>query len=413
MIVLFFFAATQVSIFISPKIADVGRWVGMAVALFLGHVWGKKNGHRFSLIKGGVDVLIWGLLFAFSLSALDSVAKEKSFLYLAVCLLQIVLFTFMSRRLSLESWRLLFGSLVALCVVVSFMGLGGYLRSPDLYIVQGRLAGLGNANSVGLIAMIGAIISLAKFLFAEVQDMPNRKRWKIFYFFGGIGCLISLVLSGSRGSLGGMLSGILVVLFFTSRTSRLILGLLALIPLMPFLNLFVETELKQRVASAYVRAGGNDILYTRRYVWDQAIHYFKENPWLGKGYAVHDTFGMVLDGSGYHGLLASVGVVGILMFISVAVWILVRLFRRGMMLTKQKSYLPGNRELLALGGGCLVALLVQGVGEPWMLGPGSLMHVVFWLSAGACIAGIMFQQVSRSESGGRRAGVGRQMTEDR
>lgn len=395
-VVLFCFAAIHVSIFISPRIADMGRWVGMAAALIIGHLWRKKNRYRFFLQKSGVDILIWGLLIAYLLSALDSVNEEKSLLYLGVCFLQIILFTFMSRRLSLEAWRFLFGSIAALCVLVSFMGLSGYITTPDKYIVQGRLAGLGNANSIGLIAMIGLIISLAKFLFAEMMEKSSRNRWRLFYFAGGVGCLMTLVLTGSRSSLGGMISGVLVVLFFVRRKSRLMVGLLSLIPLMPFLNMFFSTELEQRVSSAYVRSGGEDILFTRRYVWELALDYFKDNPWVGKGYAVHDAFGVVLDGSGYQGLLASVGIVGTVMFASVALWIVIHLFRRGMLLAKSKNYLPGNRELMALGGGCLVGLLVQGVGEPWMLGPGSLMHVVYWLSAGACIAAVMFQQVPRS-----------------
>lgn len=397
-VVLFCFAAAQVSIIISPKIADVGRWIGMTVSLLIGHEWLKNNGHRFFFKQGSVDALIWGLLLAYSLSAFTSFAIEKSSIYLTVCFLQIILFTFMSRQLSLESWRFLFCSLATICIAVAFIGVGGYIRTPEEFLVQGRLAGLGNANSVGLFAMIGLIICTAKFLFAEMEDVNRRKRWKQYYLLGGIGCLVSMLLSGSRGSLGGMIAGVLVVFFYVRGVSRVMLGLFALIPLMPFLNLLVETELKQKIASAYIRGGGGDFLFTRRYIWAKAIEYFKEDPWLGKGYAVHDTSGLVLDGSGYHGMLASVGIVGTALFLSVAGLILVRLFRRGMMLTKQKNYLPGNRELLALGGGCFVALLVQGVGEPWMLGPGSFMHVVFWLSAGACIAGITYKQVPRSEA---------------
>ena len=66
---------------------------------------------------------------------------------------------------------------------------------------------------------------------------------------------------------------------------------------------------------------------------------------------------------------------------------------QGKILAKNKYYLPYNRELMAYGGGCFTALLVQGIGEPWMIGPGSLVHVVYWLSAGACIASLLFTQV--------------------
>ncbi len=394
LLVLLCFVAMQIGFLIPVSVADMGRWAGMLTALFLGYIWQRKNTQTGKGRKHSVDALLFGLLLLYLFSALDSVAQQISLLYWAVCFLQVVLFTLMTRRLSLESWRGLFGALVALCVYASFMALRGSVANPDKFMVQGRLTGVTNANSTGLIAMIGVIISWAKYLFADLQSGGNRKHWRLFYLSGGVGCLIALVLSGSRSSLGGMLSGILVVLFFARRVSRLLL----LIPLLPFLDFFIATPFVQGLLPAFSRGGGADLLTTRRDQWEQAINLFKESPWLGKGYAVHDASGMVVDGSGYHGLLASVGIVGTILFLSIAFWILVHLFSRGLMLTKNKNHLPCNRELMALGGGSFIALLVQGIGEPWMLGPGSLMHVVFWMSAGACIAGILYPQVPREHS---------------
>jgi len=55
----------------------------------------------------------------------------------------------------------------------------------------------------------------------------------------------------------------------------------------------------------------------------------------------------------------------------------------------QNGVVQESRQLIVLGGGVIVGSIVQGVGEPWMIAPGALMHVIYWLSAGACITGIM------------------------
>ena len=398
LLVLFCFAATQVSILVPARVADYGRWLSMTAALYLGFTWQYKSGRKLFSKSLTVNYLIFIMLFLFFLSSIESVAKDKSFLYLATCTLQVILFTFLTRGLRLESWRIVFDMIALLCVFVSIMGLTGYATDPEKYIVQGRLAGLGNANSMGLIAMIGFITSLAKYLFADLQSVLRVKRfkWRLkhIYLFGTIGCLIVLWLTGSRSALGGMIAGIVVVLFFTGKFKKMMPGLLILGLFMPIVNFSVDNVLQQSITTHIVREKGSNVLNSRRHQWAEAIYYFQENPWLGKGYAVHDRAGMVIDGSGYHGLLASVGAVGIIAFISVALWVLWFLLRRGVFLNKRKRYYPCNRELMAYGGGGFVALLVQGVGEPWMLGPGSFMHVVYWLSIGACIAGIIKPQMA-------------------
>lgn len=390
-IVLFLFAASLISI-IPSRLPELGRWVGMSGCIIFGFNW-KKSIH--SLFSGKIDILIILLLTFYLASSLVSVSIQKSLLYLAVCVLQIVLFTLLTRHLKYDSWLLIYDFLVALCVLVSWMGVGGYISSPEKYVVQGRLAGLSSANSMALIAMLGIISSFVQYLFLGSRGTQPDRVWRLFYLLGGIGCLVALVLTGSRGSLGGMLSGVIVVLFFSGKFSRIIPILLALIPLAPVLNDFIaDSGLDKTVASAYVRSDTDDMLYSRRAVWDQSIQYFYENPWLGKGYAVHDASGSFVDGSGYFGLLASVGVIATGLFLLIAALIVVRLYRLGSRLHRHTNMPPGNRHLMALGGGCLVALLVQGVGEPWMLGPGSFIHVIYWLSVGACIAATSVPQTS-------------------
>lgn len=391
------FTAIQASIPMLYTVANIGRWITMLLALILAYRWKKKNPYPAISNQGGFDILVWGLLFAYLLSALYSVAQNISFLYLQVCTLQVILFGLMIRHLSIESWRLLFGWLLILCVLVSVMGLRGSVVDPEKYLVQGRLAGLGNANSMGLIAMLGIVSALAKFMFADFQNLSRQKQkqLKLFYALGGVACLATLVLSGSRGSLGGLLTGVVVVTSF-SRLSRYAPKLMVLLMLIPVLNWFVGSEIEQIISSVYVRGDDTDLLYSRRESWSLALEYFKESPWLGQGYALHDVTGLVVDGSGYLGLLASVGIIGTFLFACIALWILLGLFKWARIFgTRKKHYLPFNRELLALGGGSFSALLVQGIGEPWMLGPGSLMHVIYWVAAGACIAGFTYQQVPR------------------
>ena len=389
MLSLFFFAAASVSLIISPAIAVVGRWIGMTIALGLGFLWRFGSSKAVVVRQRPVDLLIWGLMFGYFLSALSSVAEQKSILYLGVCFMQIILFTMLSRSLSLESWRLLFRFLMILCVIVSTLGLFGYVRAPDRFIVQGRLAGLGNANAIGMIAMVGLLVSLSNLLFDRTQLSIRKFRWKNFYFLSSIACLTALVLSGSRSSVGGTTSGILVVLFFALGVSRVLLAALLFMPMaLSFSALFENSGLEQILARGLLRDSGQDLLFSRRDQWAQALEVFEGKPLLGAGYGVHYPDGIVIDGSGYHGLVASVGVIGATFFFGIAFWLIVRLFRLGGVLIKRKNQSAGNRELLAVGGGCFIALFVQGVGEPWMLGPGSITHVIYWLSVGACISAI-------------------------
>lgn len=387
------FSAMQIDSQIAKRFADLGRWLCMLIAFFYGNTWFVKCRYRVLSNRILVDNFILFMLFAFALSTFESIALEKSALYLAVCTLQIIIFTFYSRRLHVESWRLIFDVIAFLCVSVSLMGLTGYVTNPDKYVVSGRLAGLANANSMGLIAMIGFIILIAKFQFAGLKRTFGKWRLKWIYLFGAFGCLLVLWLTGSRSSLSGMIAGTLVVMFFAGTMRKMAPIMIVVITLTYGMEVTLPENVQQEINTHIVRDEGGDIFHSRRSQWSWALGYFKSNPWLGRGYAVHHSSGMVIDGSGYHGLLASVGGMGAVAFGLVAFWVLWKLAMRGFLLNKKKDLYPLNRELMALGGGGFIALLVQGVGEPWMLGPGSLMHVVYWLSVGACIAGITRAQV--------------------
>jgi hypothetical protein len=57
--------------------------------------------------------------------------------------------------------------------------------------------------------------------------------------------------------------------------------------------------------------------------------------------------------------------------------------------------LRANQDLLAASSACVVGLFAQGIGEPWMIGPGSFVHMIYWLCAGASIAAITVYQQDR------------------
>lgn len=375
------FASALVSTIVPGRVAELGRWAGLIASLLAGLSIRKSQGGNVS--KAGVDKIVWVLLLAFFLSASFSVAVVKSLLYFLVCLLQILVFVFLSRRLSAPSWRFLFQSLMVLCIFISWASLVGYVSSPDQYIVQGRLAGLSNANAVGVITMIGFVIAFTKIFVVSDGKIVRWKLQSFFYLTAATSCLYALYLSGSRSSLAGALLGVIIALFFARRSAIIKLLILVFCSLLPLLYSVADDRLLH-----YQRDDSNDLLFSRQDVWFQSLELFRENLLLGTGYAAHDEAGTIIDGSGYHGLLASVGIIGTSLFLAIALAIIFRLVRRGLYLASHKNYAYGHRDIIALGAGCFVALLTQGVGEPWMIGPGSLMHVIYWLSVGACLSSL-------------------------
>ena len=410
------FAAKQVRLFFLPvSVAAMARWALLSLGVLHCMYTGKPTVRRCpQLRRSRSDTALALMLAAFLASAMASDSVNKSLIYWGVCALQVILLTRWMRALSVKGWRKVMLIAAATCAGVSMAGALGYGADPDRFSSAGRLAGLSNANSMGLVAMIGCLLCLALYLFETNQEWSKSWLPKL-YLAGAISCVAALWFSSSRSSMAGLAAGALVIQVLSGRYQKpLIITLLALAGLWLALhntrmNKFAASQVQTRI----MRGEGGNIFSDRENRWESAYRQWLDAPWLGHGYATTGR-GIAIDGSGYVGLLASVGILGAVGFALPILSILALLVQEGKKAYGQKSlaqYAPEHRQLLALSAGPLVALLVQGVGEPWMLGPGSFMQFIYWLCVGGCLTatGLMQRPLKkdRQERGKRHAQVSR------
>jgi len=127
-----------------------------------------------------------------------------------------------------------------------------------------------------------------------------------------------------------------------------------------------------------------------------SLNNWKERPVTGWGFSIAgDDFATngQYDGCGYHGLLASVGVVGIAGFAGQILYLLIYLVKNN---KKRFSIYPENdarntRWLYATGAGFCACFWVQGIGEAWMMGVGSFMTFSYFIGISAILSAIQIR----------------------
>src|SRR5690606_36420668 len=84
----------------------------------------------------------------------------------------------------------------------------------------------------------------------------------------------------------------------------------------------------------------------------------------------------VRDGSGYFGMLESLGVVGLALFLLFLAIMAREFFRLRKLPAENLERAAGLSACV-----CFWGLAFNHIGEPWLLGPGSPISLVFWLCA--------------------------------
>jgi O-antigen ligase len=304
-----------------------------------------------------------------------------------------------NQLLSVRQWAWMVGGgfvLFAVPTMLTFMGaVTGYspiVSSFGIYH-QGRLAVLGNPNSVGMVALASGVTAL------WVQEEPFvRERWVRRVVPLGVFVASALVVlwTGSRSSLGGLVVGGVIWAVTTGKGAKSIgLGLLVTLVLWVW---SLDFSALDNLGVIVERLQGGKILNTREGVWEASLRNWKEYPWFGHGYGVTEggynlrglsgSVGSVRDGSGYFGVLESIGVMGLggllMLYVAVArnVWHLWQLSVAHSDLRTHAEWLLGT-----MGGALFFGFAVNAVGEPWLVGPGSFPHLVFWCALGLHVAG--------------------------
>jgi O-antigen ligase len=247
---------------------------------------------------------------------------------------------------------------------------------------SGRLGGLSNPNTIACIAMIAAVLLL--------WDLGQGHHWRFWQTVTTVAllliCLLVLIKTGSRASQAGTAIAMVVVAATSPRNVRI--GVLGLFGMMLALIVYQGDagRLSSRLSSRWLDEG---LFTTRDYVWDSSIKSWTEEPWFGHGFGVSSigrewdgsvlASGMVRDGAGYVGFLESVGVCGSIALTIVFAGVLSRTWT----LMRHRHFADTKWLTSMKAFGLFLALATQHVGEPWMIGPGSLMNFTFWLSVGA------------------------------
>jgi O-antigen ligase len=173
--------------------------------------------------------------------------------------------------------------LLAVMVIISWL-----FPAPDTVLHSGTLykGVMGNANTLGHIAFMTAILFFQEFLTAK--RLPNR------YISGGLAAMAALTVwhSGARSSMMALCLGVFLLFFYYRREMRglVLAGLLLfslcmmLFPKLP--KEFIRFTVK---SSPYKNNEVVNPIHSRIPVWSAAYEGFKERPLVGWGFGADDT----------------------------------------------------------------------------------------------------------------------------
>lgn len=395
----FIFLAAQVSIGVPGSVANLGRWALLfGTAGVAGWMLFMNIGcRRYPVHARRVTTAIFVVLVIFLITVVVGFAFRISFLKWILLSTQTFLFVYAANRLlSLQEWhRLLewtFLLLAGVLAIIFIAGLTGIKLLPTTWPVylMGRIAVVGNPNSVGMIAIVGGVMAL----WAQRWPLFAHEWKQVIPVITVFIALVVLLWTGSRTSLFALAVGAGI---WAWGTNRLMWGLgigvfaaaLALLGMLDARSLDFASIMVDRLQSD----GFTD---SRDRVWEESLRNWRHYPWFGYGYGVTEAYegegflqaiGSVRDASGYFGVLESVGMVGLSMLVALYAVVAATLWRTLTML-KQPEEQP-RRMLTIAGASLFFSLVVHAGGEPWLLGPGSFMHLIFWLSLGMCVAGLV------------------------
>lgn len=195
-----------------------------------------------------------------------------------------------------------------------------------------------NANSVGMMAAVGA-------LFAIYYMLRTRKTsMKIILFLVACGMVFVSLMSGSRKAFLIVLVGIAAYLFLVSGkrrlTSFLLLAAFALVLIfvvmkVPFFYSIIGWRIDGMLESLLGNGSGDASFQNRKILISAAIDAWKREPIFGHGLDCFRTFGKIAaDGKNYYAhnnyleLLADLGIIGASIYYSAHFYVAKKLLKR-------------------------------------------------------------------------------------
>ncbi len=282
--------------------------------------------------------------------------------------------------------RQMFMGVMWSCVVIALLSFLGYFLGFGANmsgIVQSYMGVTGHANFLGFYTMVAMVFLSALFFRAT-----NTKEYAIIAG-AWVACLITILLSASRGATAAGLLGSLIVIYLrlkdnaTHMMTAIAVGIGLIVFASPFLATYMETMIHKGIDTENM---DSSVAATRGWIWELRYLEIAESPVVGVGaYACDitlpaaDTFysettGAIELGSSYLGMLSQQGWFGFITYLLVAVPILFKLLRYS-----RKESTPYAQLLL----GVFVSISLNMFFEGYAITAGAVQCVVLWFVLGA------------------------------
>lgn len=257
-----------------------------------------------------------------------------------------------------------------------------------LYIA-GAFGGITQHSMIlGPLSAFGSIYLISQLIYRKVDSPFSYFLWAAFGF-----CIISTLLSASRGALLCAVLGILVVLYFRYKESmgkfarNIILVVVALTVCYPLYSTFTSGVIQKQEANE--QSGGT--FSSRDEKWSNRTAEFESSPFFGIGFSsisldtvegsatLTQTQGVVEPGSTWLAVFSMTGIVGAIPLYLLVLGTLWKLFQRARM-TDDLQY--------ALLFALLASNILHQFAEGYALAGGSYLCFYFWLLLGTCISSL-------------------------
>lgn len=315
-------------------------------------------------------------LLAANVRISDPSYQHLAFFVLMLVILSPIVVSDTLSELRLMMWRLLMGGLRLIVIVSFIMYIPWEVSRTSQFVFHGC------ANQGMQLGIIGAIVILDGFWHLICRHEVSRIRAMAFGITTAMAIIVT-VATGSRAALLAFMIGILPLVYSVRKNRIKILwvagaivvfvGISALTSFRNFDGVKTKTEISAQYGS---------LTFSRNYLWKARLDEFAERPVLGIGFSKTTSRDLPVNyketlfrscstrepGSSWLNVLASTGIIGFAFMF----WFNVKLFRKTV-----NTRVGDRRNLLFFS--LLLALLIHGFFEGWVLYAGSTTFMIYWL----------------------------------
>jgi O-antigen ligase len=371
MIAVFFWAGSGVPL---AGAMNIFRWVALGLGAFLAIGYYARRANRVPF--NYVHLLgLFTVIAAFA-SAIVSVNPLMTLLK-ALSLAALFVYACLgARALWARNPAPFVRKLVLTAEVLVYFSAICYLASFDVW---------GNPNSLGLI--MGCLcwpVLLWQFILPATREGSPRRFIALFL------CGTLLVLSLARASMIAAFLTSIFLLVGARRYRTLLAGVSLFVAIL--LNMFLLAPQRFQDTSEtlmYKKGEHGNILDSRQKPWERSLSTFRQHPWLGLGFGAADNsvdtgFAYVTQGahtrergSSYLTMLETTGVVGTFPFALLLLALLREIWR---VFSRVRRSGEVNHPAVVVAP-IILAGLVSGAFEDWMVAVGYYMCIIFWVLA--------------------------------